>query len=146
MNDGLFSSESSEWATPQDFFDELDRMFDFQLDVAANAENAKCARFFTKKENGLIQEWANRNWMNPPYGKTISEWVKKADQEAEKGKLTVALLPARTDTAWFHDFCAKWHCVFLRGRIKFERKMGAAGTAPFPSMIVFFGIERSSKP
>lgn len=142
MNDGMFSSETDEWATPQDFFDELDRMFDFQLDVAANAANAKCARFFTKKKNGLLQEWANRNWMNPPYGKTISEWVKKADQEAENGKLTVALLPARTDTAWFHDFCAKWHCVFLRGRMKFERKMGGgvAGTAPFPSMIVYFGI------
>ncbi len=124
MNDGMFSSESDEWATPPEFFAKLDRIFAFQLDVAADATNAKCARFFTKKENGLLQKWANRNWMNPPYGKTISDWVKKADEEAENGNLTVALLPARTDTAWFHKYCAKWHCVFLRGRIKFERKTG----------------------
>jgi phage N-6-adenine-methyltransferase len=109
-------------------------MFDFQLDVAASAENAKCARFFSKEDNGIVQEWSNGNWMNPPYGREITEWVQKADEEAKKGNLTVALLPARTDTKWFQDFCKHWHCIFVRGRLKF----GGGGSAPFPSVVVFF--------
>jgi phage N-6-adenine-methyltransferase len=138
LNKGLFTSNTDNWSTPQDFFDKLNAMFDFQLDVAANADNAKCKKFFTKEDNGLIQEWSNRNWMNPPYGRAIGEWVKKADAEAKKRKLTVALLPARTDTKWFQDYCQKWHYVFVRGRVKF----GGGNSAPFPSVVVYFGIER----
>lgn len=135
----LFSSANDCWATPQEFFDKLNRMFNFELDVAANKDNAKCKKFFTKEDNGLLQNWCDRNWMNPPYGKEIGAWCSKADSEAKKGKLTVGLLPARTDTKWFQDFCKKWHCVFLRGRLKF---VGGCSNAPFPSVVVFFGIEK----
>jgi phage N-6-adenine-methyltransferase len=138
INKGLFTSNTDNWGTPQEFFNKFNAMFDFQLDVAASAENAKCARFFSKEDNGLVQEWSNRNWMNPPYGREITEWVQKADEEAKKGNLTVALLPARTDTKWFNDFCKHWHYIFIRGRLKF----GGGGSAPFPSVVVFFGIER----
>lgn len=142
MNQGMFSSNTDNWSTPQDFFDKLNAMFDFQLDVAASADNAKCKRFFSKEDNGLIQEWSNRNWMNPPYGRTISAWVQKADAEAQKGKLTVALLPARTDTRWFQQFCKKYHHLFIAGRLKFGGG-GGEGNAPFPSLIVFFGIDKN---
>lgn len=140
INEGLFTSEKEDWGTPQDFFDALNRKFDFLLDVAADDMNHKCANYFDKKTDGLKQSWSARNWMNPPYGKEISAWCAKADEEAKNGKLTVALLPARTDTKWFHEFCAKWHHVFIRGRLYFSGV--CMGRAPFPSMIVYFGIER----
>lgn len=135
---GMFTSTTDNWSTPQDFFDKLNAMFDFELDVCASVNNAKCKRFFTKEDNGLIQEWSNRNWMNPPYGREISAWVQKADSEAHKGKLTVALLPARTDTRWFQNYCKNWHCQFIAGRLKF----GRGKRAPFPSVVVYFGIEK----
>lgn len=138
MNKGMFTSNRDDWQTPKDFFDKLDRLFGFELDVAADATNAKCARYFDKEANGLNQEWSNRNWMNPPYGREISAWCAKADEQAKKGKLTVALLPARTDTAWYHKYCASWHTIFIRGRLRFSD----AGSAPFPSMVVFFGVEK----
>lgn len=139
INNGLFTSNTDDWATPSDFFAKLNSIFEFQLDVAADEHNAKCTRFFTKEDNGLLQTWSRRNWMNPPYGRTIIDWVKKADYEAEQGNLTVALLPARVDTKWYHDYCSKWHCVFLKGRLKFG---DGKNPAPFPSMLVYFGIER----
>ena len=111
---GLFTSNSEEWETPQELFDRLNRLFDFELDVCATAENAKCACFFTKEQNGLTSPWKCRNWMNPPYGKTIGKWCAKANYEADAfSTLTVALLPARTDTKWYHGHCARWHKIFL---------------------------------
>lgn len=139
MNAGLFSSAREDWETPQDLFESLDRKFGFLLDVAASADNAKCARFYDIATDGLKQPWTGRNWMNPPYGRKIGVWCAKADAEADKGNLTVALLPARTETKWFHDHCARWHIVFVRGRVRFS---GSNINAPFPNMIVFFGIER----
>ena len=138
INKGMFSSENERWETPQDFFDSLNKKFNFLLDVAADESNHKCQRYFDETANGLQQPWTERNWMNPPYGRKISEWCRKADEEAQKGNLTVALLPARTDTKWYHDYCAKWHVCFVKGRIHFS----GGGSAPFPNMIVFFGIER----
>lgn len=137
INEGLFTSATPEWATPQDFFDELNREFGgFLLDVCATDENAKCRRYFTRRENGLVQKWSKRNWMNPPYGKTIGQWIHKASVEATAGNLTVALLPARTDTKWFHSFIYGRHEVRLvRGRLKFG---GSKNSAPFPSMVVVF--------
>ena len=76
-------------------------------------------------------------WLNPPYGRTIGAWVKKAYEESQKpGTFVVCLLPARTDTAWFHDYCKKGYIQFIRGRLKFGN---SKNSAPFPSMIVFFG-------
>jgi phage N-6-adenine-methyltransferase len=131
-----FSSATDNWATPRAFFDELDREFKFTCDVCATAENAKCARYYSPAEDGLRQEWRGVLWMNPPYGRDIKRWVAKAYVTALFGRGTVVcLVPARTDTAWWHDYCAKGEIRFVRGRLKF----GDNGKdAPFPSAIVIF--------
>jgi phage N-6-adenine-methyltransferase len=127
-----FMSKTDLWATPRDVFDKLHTEFNFELDVCASPENAKCPRFYTKEIDGLSQQWASRNWMNPPYGRVITEWVKKASENP----LTVCLLPARTDTRWFHNYIlGKAEIRFLKGRLKFG---DGKSPAPFPSMIVIF--------
>jgi phage N-6-adenine-methyltransferase len=115
----------------------LDLEFGFTLDVCATAENAKCSRFFTRQENGLVQRWEGRVWCNPPFGRVIAAWVRKAWDSVEKGdaELVVLLVPARVDTAWWLDFCAKGEVRFRRGRLRFG---GAKSGAPFPSAIVVF--------
>lgn len=131
-----FSSETDLWATPQEFFDKLNRIFRFETDVCANHENAKCASFFTPEQNGLSQEWTGVCWMNPPYGRAIGEWVEKAYRSAkENGATVVCLLPARVDTRWWHDYCAKGEVHFCKGRLKFG---DAKNSAPFPSAVVVF--------
>ena len=133
-----YSSKTVEWETPQELFDELDREFHFTLDVCANSENAKCAKFFTKEQDGLVQDWRGETvWMNPPYGHQIKDWVKKISEEGG-----VALLPARTDTRWFHDYIlGKAEIRFLRGRVKFNGARGTSVTcAPFPSMVCIFKV------
>ena len=136
INPALFSSERMDWATPQDLFDDLDLEFGFTLDPCTDASNNKCQRYFTKEQNGLAQDWTGeRVFCNPPYGRWIGLWVKKC---AEHGGLAVMLIPARTDTRWFHEYIYRKPNVeirFLRGRLKFE---GAANAAPFPSMVVIF--------
>ena len=135
MNKGLFTSNSAEWATPTDFFDRLDREFHFTLDPCATPENAKCKRFFTKQQNGLLQSWAGETvFCNPPYGREIKHWIKKAHEEAEAGATVVLLIPARTDTAYFHDYInGRYEVRFIRGRLHFN---DSKQSAPFPSMIV----------
>jgi phage N-6-adenine-methyltransferase len=145
--DVMFSSKTDEWATPQDLFDYLDSIFHFTLDVCADETNHKCNKYYTKKDDGLKQSWDGVFWMNPPYGKEIYSWVEKAYNEAYKYKpyrndskdtksnLGVLLLPARTDTKWFHKFCSKGEVIFLKGRLKFG---DSNNSAPFPSMIVIF--------
>jgi phage N-6-adenine-methyltransferase len=135
-----FSSATPEWGTPQDFFDALDKEFGgFLLDVCATDDNAKCKKYYTVNSDGLAQAWSKRNWMNPPYGRTITAWIKRADDEAEKGNTTVALLPARTDTKYFHTHIYGKHEIrFVRGRLKFEGAQVGSGAAPFPSMVVIF--------
>ena len=135
INKGLFTSNTPEWETPQDLFNELNKEFNFVLDVCATKENAKCKRYFTKEDNGLEQVWdiIGCNWMNPPYGREINKWVEEASQY-----WTVCLLPARTDTRWFHDYIYNKPNVeirFIKGRLKFG---GSKNSAPFPSMIVIF--------
>lgn len=130
-----FSSKTDEWSTPQDFFDRLNEEFGFELDVCATPENAKCPRYFTKSENGLLQKWEGICWMNPPYGREIRQWVKKAYESALGGATVVCLLPARTDTSWWHDYCMKGEIRFIRGRLKFG---DARENAPFPSAVVIF--------
>lgn len=124
-----FSSASDDWSTPQHI---VDQYGNFDLDPCASSKNAKAPRYFTKEDDGLSKEWFGRVWMNPPYGREIGKWVKKA---YGSGCECVCLLPARTDTKWFHDYCTEGRIVFLRGRIKFN---GHKNAAPFPSMIVIF--------
>lgn len=137
MNQALFSSTTDEWATPQDFFCELDAEFHFTLDPCATEENAKCKKYYTKADDGLAQDWAPHTvFMNPPYGRTIGRWVRKAYEESVKGSTVVCLLPARTDTKWFHDYIYhRAEIRFVRGRLKFG---GSKNSAPFPSMVVIF--------
>ena len=130
-----FSSATDLWATPQDLFDKLHAQYDFELDVCATPENAKCRRFFTVADDGLAQIWSGRCWMNPPYGRMIGAWMAKAFRSASAGSLVVCLVPARTDTAWWHDYAMKGRIEFLRGRLKFG---GHKNSAPFPSAIVVF--------
>lgn len=139
MNDALFSSKTCEWETPQDFFDGLNAEFRFDLDVCATPENAKCSRYFTREIDGLKQNWDGICWMNPPYGREIGQWVKKAYESAQNGATVVCLLPARTDTAWWHEYCMKGKVRFIRGRLKFG---GAQNSAPFPSAVVVFDGDR----
>lgn len=130
-----FSSASDDWATPQDLFDELNKIHHFTLDAAASASNAKCENYFTKEQNGLEQVWTGSVWLNPPYGREIGKWMKKAYEEAFNGDTVVCLVPARTDTAWWHDYAMKGEITFLRGRLKFG---GHKNSAPFPSAIIVF--------
>lgn len=134
-----------EWGTPQKFFDELSVRFGgFGLDVCAIHENAKCEYYFDKETNGLIQSWEGYGnvYMNPPYGREITQWVDKALEESAKGVTIVALLPSRTDTGWFHKILGTENCTveFIRGRLKYnEYKL----SAPFPSILVIFhGISK----
>lgn len=131
-----FSSKTDEWATPQAMFDSLNREFHFTLDVCATKQNAKCGQYFTREEQGLAQQWRGTCWMNPPYGREIGKWVAKAANTAWSGLGTVVcLLPARTDTRWWHEYCAKAELRFIRGRLKFGT---SKNSAPFPSAIVIF--------
>lgn len=137
--DVMFSSKTDLWETPQELFDQMDAEFHFNLDVCALPENAKCAAYYTPEQDGLKQPWYGRCWCNPPYGRNIGEWVRRAHLAACAGNLVVMLLPARTDTRWFHDYIYQnknAEIRFIKGRLKFG---GAKNSAPFPSMIVVFG-------
>lgn len=130
-----FSSATDLWSTPQDLFDRVNAKYHFTLDACASPENAKCAAYFTREIDGLQQEWFGTVWMNPPYGRTIGAWMKKAYESSLAGATVVCLVPARTDTAWWHDYAVKGQIEFLRGRLKFG---GHKYNAPFPSAIVTF--------
>lgn len=136
MNEGMYSSKSTEWGTPQTLFDALDREFHFTLDPCATLDNAKCKQFFTQTENGLLHDWSDDIvFMNPPYGREIGKWIRKAYISALAGATVVCLIPSRTDTQWWHDYCMKGEIRFIKGRLKFE---GGENSAPFPSAIVVF--------
>lgn len=120
----------------QEFFDELNGEFHFTLDPAANEANHKCETFFTKEQNGLTCQWGGHTvFCNPPYGREIGKWVQKAWEEHKtNGNTVVMLLPAQTDTRWFHEFIyGKAEIRFVRGRLKFGN---ATNSAQFPSMVV----------
>jgi phage N-6-adenine-methyltransferase len=136
----MMSSASDLWETPQWLFDQLDAVYNFDHDVCALPENTKCARFFTPELDGLSQTWEGLCWMNPPYGREIGRWVRKAYESAQDGATVVCLLPARTDTAWWHDYVMRGSVTFLRGRLKFGI---SKWNAPFPSAIVVFEPRRS---
>ena len=132
-----FSSATDEWPTPQKFFDACDAEFGpFTLDPCCTAQSAKASKFFTKEDDGLAQEWGQHTvWMNPPYGRTIGHWMRKAYSASQYGAKVVCLVPARTDTAWWHDYAMKGSVRFIRGRLKFG---DAKNAAPFPNALVVF--------
>lgn len=137
ISSALKTSAREDWATPQSVFNKLNYEFGFTLDACASIENAKCARFFTKKEDGLSKDWGKeRVFLNPPYGKNMGLWMQKAREAARTGALVVCLVHARTDTRWWHDNVEGVAEVrFIKGRITF---VGAKHNAPFPSAIVIF--------
>jgi phage N-6-adenine-methyltransferase len=131
-----FSSSTDEWATPASFFNKCNEQYGpFDLDPCATDENHKCDNYYTRESNGLAHDWVGRVWMNPPYGREIGEWMRKAWIESTRGALVVCLVPSRTDTAWWHDYAAKGEVTFIRGRLKFG---GHENPAPFPSALVVF--------
>lgn len=130
-------SKSVEWSTPQDFFDKLNNEFNFTVDVASTANNAKCANYYTENENGLVQNWGGqRVWCNPPYGKDMPKWIEKAYNERNNAECIVMLIPSRTDTRAFHNWIyGVAEIRFVKGRLKFGEMNQAA---PFPSMVVIY--------
>jgi phage N-6-adenine-methyltransferase len=138
IHEALYSSRSEEWPTPQLFFDALHAEFDFTLDPCATRHNAKCRRYFTKQQNGLLQQWGARSvFCNPPYGKTMREWARKCYEASLNGATVVLLAHARTDTRWFHDWVygKAAEIRFVRGRLRFGT---GKQSAPFPSLVAVF--------
>ena len=135
----MFSSKSNDWGTPQNFYDKLDNSFGpFTLDPCSDGQNNKTDNYFTKEQNGLSQDWSgNKVFMNPPYGRAIKDWLKKAYEEGQKPNTTVVcLIPARTDTKYWHDYVMKAQAVyFVKGRLKFG---DSNNSAPFPSAVIVF--------
>ena len=120
ISPALYKSARTDWETPQFLFDALDQEFGFDVDVCATAANAKCKRFFSPADDGLTQDWGDRVcWCNPPYGRQIGRWMRKAYESAKGGATVVCLLPARTDTRWWHKYAQRGEVRFLKGRLKF---------------------------
>lgn len=137
FNQGMMTSKTSEWETPQNFFDKLNDEFHFTLDPCSTDENAKCKKHYTKEQDGLSQDWTGETvWCNPPYGRVISQWVQKCYEHSQNGGTAVMLIPARTDTKWFHEMVlGKAEIRFIKGRLYF---VGCKWNAPFPSMVVVY--------
>jgi len=136
----MFSSKSNDWATPQDFYNQLDAEFEFTLDPCASQSSAKCASFYTADDDGLSKDWEGHTvFMNPPYGRKIGNWIQKAYEEGEKSNTrVVALIPARTDTKYWHNYCMKATEIrFVKGRLKFGQG-NTKNSAPFPSAVIVF--------
>lgn len=138
INNGLYTSNTAEWSTPQDLFDRLNDEFHFTLDPCSTDENAKCEKHYTKDQDGLKQSWAGETvYCNPPYGREIGAWCRKCYEHFMGGGTAVMLIPARTDTSWFHDWIyGKAEIRFIRGRLRFGN---SKSYAPFPSMVVIYG-------
>lgn len=143
LNSGLMSSKSPEWATPLAFFEQLNREFSFTLDPCCTHSNAKCKLHYTKEDDGLSKNWGGQVvFCNPPYGKELPKWVKKCYEESRHADI-VLLIPARTDTRWFHDYIYnKAEIRFIKGRLKFNE---AKTAAPFPSMVVIYKNKLNNK-
>jgi len=168
----MFSSAYDAWATPQDFFDKLHKIHNFEIDVCAAKETRKCEKYFTKEDSCFDKNWHEPSlingytvcFMNPPYGRKIGKFIKEAYEQSLRGAKVVCLLPARTDTKWFHDYCVKGEIEFIKGRLTFGtdeywawvweqeylpgqekknslyKKYGRKNPAPFPSMLVIFDL------
>ena len=145
MNPALFSSTNDDWETPQAFFDTLNKEFRFTLDPCSTDENAKCAKHYTRQDDGLTQDWTGeRVYCNPPYGREMPRWIKKCYEHMCGGGIAVMLIPARTDTKAFHEYIyGKAEIRFIKGRLKFGN---STNSAPFPSMVVVFDGTRVQAP
>lgn len=136
LNESLYESKDTSWATPQWLFDVLSEEFKFDLDPCADVDTAKCTRFFAS--GALEKDWKGSVFMNPPYGRAIGAWVSKARSEVAKGNalLAVCLVPARTDTRWWHDnYIYAAEIRLLNKRLTFA---GATNKAPFPVALIVF--------
>lgn len=142
LSKAMGMSTTYEWETPDEVYGPLDlELGKFSLDVAASRRNAKASGYFTKKEDGLVQTWTGRVWMNPPYGRVIGQWIRKAYESVKNGdaEIVVCLIPARTDTGWWHDYVqGKAEVRFLRGRVQFIRPGKKLDNAPFPCAVVIY--------
>ena len=141
INPALFSFAAGDWGTPKSLFALLHHEFKFTLDAAATKANALTKRFITPQQDAFAQDWAKLArggavWLNPPYGREVGRWIEQALAASCQGATVVVLLPARTDTRWFHELCRYGEVRLLRGRLKF---VGAPTSAPFPSLVVVFG-------
>ena len=130
-----FSSKTDLWETPQQFFEKYNSKYKFTLDVCASFENHKCDHYFTEIEDGLSKNWSGVCWMNPPYGREIIKWMEKAYLSSLNGATVVCLVPARTDTKWWHEYAMNGDIEFIRGRLKFGN---SKNNDPFPSAVVVF--------
>ena len=142
LQKAMVSSKSNEWETPQALFDELNAEFHFTLDPCATQNNAKCPRFYTQKDNGLKQSWANEVvFMNPPYGGNTGKWIEKAWYESQNGAVVVCLIICGTDRSYWHDYIFPYasEIRWLRGRIAFGN---AKSTAPFANAVLVFNGEK----
>ena len=136
MNNVVFSSDRQDWETPQAFFDAVNDEFQFTLDACATATNAKCERFFSPEDDALSQYWSGVVWMNPPYGYQIGSWIQKAYIESRNDTTVVCLIPAKTETRWWHNFVMRAAEIrLIKGRMRFS---GSPINAPFPSALVVF--------
>lgn len=147
-NDLMFSSDKMDWGTPRDLYESLDKEFNFSYDLCALPYNTKCTFYFSPDQDSMKQDWHKIDgycWLNPPYGRDIIKWIKKAYEESLIGAKIVILIPSRTDTKYWHKYCMKSsHIRFIEGRVKFE---GAKDVAPFPSaLIIFDGSSYSDGP
>lgn len=139
-NNGRYNGNGRHWGTPPEIFDPLHAEFDFTLDPCATPKTAKCATFFTEEQNGLVQDWSgHRVFMNPPYGREIYAWTRKARQEAAKGALVVGLLPASCDLKWWHDdVVGRAEVRYIRGRVRFLTGGPYRASGFFASVIVIW--------
>lgn len=136
LNKNLFTSDKSQWETPDTLFQALDNEFHFTLDVCASETNSKCPNYFDEKSNCLTQTWSGVCFMNPPYGREIKYFVEKAYFESQKNAIVVCLLPVRTDTKWWHKFCMKSYEIrLLTRRLSFSN---SDNKAPFPGAVIIF--------
>lgn len=121
VDQSWFNAKSVEYETPDNIWHPLDKEFGFTLDVAATPGNAKCKKYYTAADDGLKQDWSGVCWMNPPYGRVMKTWVRKAHSEWKRGVTVVALIPARTNTGWWHDCVQDIATVrFIRGEVAFK--------------------------
>ena len=139
------------WETPQDFFDELNKEFNFNLDVCANEENHKCDIYFSEEQDGLKQDWEGVCFMNPPYGREISKWIKKAFNESQKKATVVCLIPSRTETRWWWDYCMKGEIRFIKGKLKFKGRNTKGELVNYPAtfgcaIVIFKDVNKEIKP
>lgn len=137
-NNGRYNGNGRHWATPPEIFDPLHAEFDFTLDPCATNETTKCAFFYSEEQNGLLQDWSgHRVFMNPPYGREIYDWTRKARESTAQGALVVGLLPASCDLRWWHeDVVGHAEVRYIRGRVRFLTGGQYRASGFFASVIV----------